>query len=117
MNFLDDLNATLKSHDKKLSDILWVGTETYQVDLDLFFQNANFYYDSGFGSHKIPLDLIVVGDNWWLERGEYDGSEWWIFRKNIAKPTEIRKYTNFKRKYYENSLEELNEGTKDDFTY
>lgn len=36
-------------------------------------------YDSGFGSAKIRGDLKVVGRDWWFDRGEYDGSEWWSF--------------------------------------
>lgn len=24
---------------------------------------------------------MVVGDDWWLERHEYDGSEWWEFKR------------------------------------
>jgi hypothetical protein len=26
------------------------------------------------------LKIIVVGKDWWLERHEYDGSEWWEFK-------------------------------------
>jgi len=29
----------------------------------------------------IRNDLYVVGEDWWLERGEYDGSEWWEFKR------------------------------------
>ena len=25
------------------------------------------------------------GSDWWLERGEYDGSEWWEFRREPVK--------------------------------
>lgn len=37
-------------------------------------------YDNGFGAAEIRFDLIIVGRDWWLERNEYDGSEWWEFR-------------------------------------
>lgn len=37
-------------------------------------------YDNGFGGQEVVTDLVILGDNWWLERGEYDGSEWWGFR-------------------------------------
>lgn len=23
---------------------------------------------------------MLVGDGWWIERAEYDGSEWWEFK-------------------------------------
>ena len=40
----------------------------------------NTFYDSGFGAAEIRGDLIIIGRDWWLERNEYDGSEWWEFR-------------------------------------
>jgi hypothetical protein len=30
---------------------------------------------------------MVIGSDWWLERHEYDGSEWWEF-KSLPKPRE-----------------------------
>ena len=33
-------------------------------------------YDEGYGSQEL-FGTIVFKDNTWLERGEYDGSEWW----------------------------------------
>ena len=41
-------------------------------------------YDSGYGTAEIRLDLLIIGDGWWLERGEYDGSEWWDFKAQPA---------------------------------
>jgi len=46
-----------------------------------FVEVANFDYDEGFGGNEIYLGLKIVGDNWWLERREYDGSEWWEYKK------------------------------------
>lgn len=38
-------------------------------------------------------DLIVCGKNWWLERHEYDGAEWWEFKEYRSKPSrELKKY-------------------------
>lgn len=37
-------------------------------------------YDEGYGSQEL-FGTIVFKDNTWLERGEYDGSEWWEHRK------------------------------------
>jgi hypothetical protein len=42
-------------------------------------------YDSGFGGQEINETLMVIGSDWWLERHEYDGSEWWEF-KSLPKP-------------------------------
>lgn len=38
-------------------------------------------YYAGFGGAEVQLGLVVVGDDWWLERHEYDGSEWWEFKR------------------------------------
>lgn len=40
----------------------------------------DFDYYSGYGSEQVELSLMVVGKDWWLERHEYDGSEWWEFK-------------------------------------
>ena len=43
------------------------------------FKNLEYY--AGYGTQEIAADLVVVGDNWWLEREEYDGSECWAYKK------------------------------------
>lgn len=35
-------------------------------------------YDNGFGSQKL-FGVVVFKDGTWLERREYDGSEWWNY--------------------------------------
>ena len=30
---------------------------------------------------EVAEDLVVVGDNWWIERHEYDGNEWWEYKE------------------------------------
>lgn len=50
-----------------------------------FEKLANFDYNNGYGLVAIDLNLIVRGSDWWLERGEYDGSEWWEFRREPVK--------------------------------
>jgi len=47
-------------------------------------------YDAGYGGEQIATDLVVVGEGFWLERAEYDGSEWWEFKTfpKKAKKTE-----------------------------
>lgn len=50
-------------------------------------------YDNGWGAAEIRTDLIIVGWNWWLERNEYDGSEWWEFRTMPVIPNETTTVT------------------------
>lgn len=53
---------------------------------DEFAARANFVYDAGFGGPEINESLRIIGDNWWLERHEYDGSEWWEYKTLPLKP-------------------------------
>lgn len=41
---------------------------------------ASINYDNGYGGQEL-FGTIVLKDGTWLERGEYDGSEWWEHRK------------------------------------
>ena len=37
---------------------------------------------------------MIVGWNWWLERREYDGAEWWELETKPIIPNNIRKITS-----------------------
>lgn len=77
----------LKENGKTIKDIRWVGSKDIAIPLDLFWILADTEYNNDFGSQKVARDLVVVGDNWWLERAEYDGSEWWEFKTTLIKPS------------------------------
>lgn len=80
-NLLDETIETLKINGKTEKDVLWVGCNNFYTTWEHFKSVADIEYDEGFGGQQIATDLLVVGDNWWLERGEYDGSEWWEFKE------------------------------------
>lgn len=66
------------------SDVLWVGSRDGEFAMSWAdFKNKfkNLEYSAGYGAQEIAADLVVVGDNWWLEREEYDGSECWAYKK------------------------------------
>jgi len=42
--------------------------------------NLDFEYDDGYGSQEL-FGVVVFKDGTWLDREEYDGSEWWDYRK------------------------------------
>lgn len=48
---------------------------------------ADLEYDSGYGLPQIDISLCIVGRDWWLERAEYDGSEWWEFKTQPRQPS------------------------------
>ncbi len=41
-----------------------------------FLEAIDFKYDSGFGGQEL-FGTIWCENGIWLDRGEYDGSEWW----------------------------------------
>ena len=45
---------------------------------DIFFRCLDFEYDNGYGCQEVD-GKIVFTDNSWIQRGEYDGSEWWTY--------------------------------------
>ena len=86
MNLKRETETILNEHDKGVDDIVWMGeVGKYRVSNRHMLNYLDVEYYNDFGGHEIPLDLVVVGDAWWLERREYDGSEWWEF-KTIPQP-------------------------------
>lgn len=81
MNLLKETLSKLEQNGKTIKDVHWVGSSDgkYSMPWDKFVTIAGVDYDSGYGGAEIATELVVVGDNWWLSRGEYDGSEWWDF--------------------------------------
>ncbi len=41
----------------------------------------------GYGGEEVATDLLVVGEDWWLERHSYDGAEWFEYKTMYQKPT------------------------------
>ena len=91
MNLLVETLALLIEHNKSEKDILWVGCKEFYTDWKNFKKLANTEYDNGFGSPSVAEDLIIVGKDFWLERHEYDGYEWWEYNKSIPIKPENRK--------------------------
>jgi hypothetical protein len=91
-NLLSETLHLLNLHEKLPSDVQWVGA----VDFGWFtwrqFERlADCEYDSGYGSSdEIPQDLVVVGEDWWLARGEHDGMKWWEYKSLPPRPGQAR---------------------------
>ena len=80
INFYLETVEILEANNKTLKDIVWVGTKEIMIDVVQFLEiSKHTEYDNGYGGAEIVGDLIIVGADWWLSRGEYDGSEWWIY--------------------------------------
>lgn len=81
MNLLEETKKKLEEYGKSLSDITFVQGKTFGMSVEKFIEIADTFYDAGYGSSKVAEDLIVGGNGWWLERNEYDGSEWWEYKE------------------------------------
>jgi hypothetical protein len=54
-----------------------------EEDYNIFLDKIDIEYDEGFGSQEL-FGIVWFTDGTWLDRGEYNGSEWWNY--NIVPP-------------------------------
>lgn len=57
-------------------------------DFNIFLEKINREYDSGYGEQEL-FGEVWFDDGTWLDRGEYDGSEWWNFQKVPEIPQDL----------------------------
>ena len=88
INLKDETLEILNKHGKTWDDVEWVGSVNWNltVDKNQFLILADREYNNGYGGNEVSLGLVVVGKDFWLERHEYDGSEWWEFKQIPKKP-------------------------------
>jgi hypothetical protein len=108
MNLLEETLELLKNNNINENDINWVGSKNIYTTWKNFKLISNIEYDNGFGGQEIATNLIIVGSNWWIERHEYDGSEWWELKKLPEKPNKEVILTKVGNGCWD-TLEELNE--------
>lgn len=108
INFGTETRDKLDSIGKTRTDITWIGNSEFTIDIENFFYAADKYvYDDGYGRPEVPADIkIVFTDGSWLERAEYDGSEWWEYKvinkrplKHYSNQLDFRKADETKRDY------------------
>lgn len=71
----------LEQYDDLIKDAILSTICSGPLDLD----KLNFTYDNGYGGQKL-FGYIVFTDGTWLERAEYDGSEWWTYKQIPPRP-------------------------------
>lgn len=91
INFLKETLNSLRAYGKKPEDVEFVSDGIDSITFEEFSKIADFEYDNGYGLQEINGILVIVGDNWWLERTEYDGLEWWSYK---TRPKKIIKNHN-----------------------
>ena len=92
-NLREETLRVLREHDKTIEDIRFICSCDINIPIDMFFIKADKMYDDGYGGVEVDQSLMIVGDDWWLERGEYDGSEWWEFKIMPQMPNGKPDYT------------------------
>lgn len=57
-------------------------------DFNKFLEDLDFEYDEEYGTQHL-FGVVWLNDGTWLERAEYDGSEWWSHKELPQIPKEI----------------------------
>jgi len=97
VNLLEETLEAIRKSGHTVDDVSWVGSADgkYAISWEEFEEIAREVdYDSGFGAQEVACDLVVVfSDDTWLEREEYDGSEWWRYCRSPRRRPDARPFT------------------------
>ena len=94
MNLLKETKRDIERFGKSPDDIEYIGSaDGYCCTWAEFQTLAAIDYDRSYGAAEIATDLVILfRDRTWMERGEYDGSEWWDYRTPpVPPPADQRK--------------------------
>lgn len=90
MNLLEETKRVMSEQGYTFDDIAWVGCDVFRIPVDVFAERADTEYNSGFGAPEVAQDLVIVlRDGSWMERAEYDGSEWWDLKRIPRMPDAV----------------------------
>ena len=80
-NLWKETICDLAENGKTWDDVIGVCCGDFQITKAQFEKLANREYDNGYGGAEVAQDLMIVGTDFWLERHEYDGAEWWEYKQ------------------------------------
>lgn len=81
MNLWAETERDLLRLGKTWDDVVAVVGNHFRISKEQFKELAlNTDYDNSWGAPEVATDLKIVGSDFWLERHEYDGSEWWEYK-------------------------------------
>lgn len=81
-NAWEEASSVLKNNGKTLDDVMWVGSTYAKIPFSLFIK----LLDINYMDNCLPMDLIVCGDGWWLEREDKCDNGFWRFRALPTQP-------------------------------
>lgn len=113
-NLWEETLRILTGNNRNFDDVMYIQGSNFGITKENFEQVAKkSEYYSGFGAAEVAEDLIIVGDDWWLERHEYDGNEWWEYKEKPKQISEIKKVSHLAGGMWD-KLAELNETEVDE---
>ena len=59
-----------------------------EAEYDAFLSKLDFEYHDGYGAQYV-FGYVWLTNGVWMDRGEYDGSEWWEWHKYPQIPDEL----------------------------
>lgn len=96
MNLLQETLNVLKENGKNENDIeyvMWRNTFSKWEDWEIVYMSfaefktiSNKEYSNWFWGQEVQDELKIVWKDFWIERHEYDWSEWWEFKQLPTKP-------------------------------
>ena len=88
VNLLRETLTALQELGKNAEDVVFIGNSRSQCSWNDFLILADIEYDDGYGGAEILNNLVIVfKDGTHLQRAEYDGSEWWEYRRPYKIPS------------------------------
>ena len=78
MNLKEESLEVLRIHGKCKEDLKYVCGDDFRISREQFWKLADTEYDP-YGAPEIATDLTIIGEDFWMERSEYEGSELWDF--------------------------------------
>ena len=96
INLLEETEEVLQQYGKTWDDVEFIydGYRNTTIPIEIFKKLADLKYDNGFGGAEVNTRLMIVGEDWWLERYEYDGSESWDYKAKPERPIAEREHTD-----------------------
>ena len=98
MNAKEELIEHVADKEVEFVSIVFSENPTYDLivikgKLEEVLPLLDFDYDDGYGGQEL-FGYIWYTDGTWSERGEYDGSEWWEYKKRPDQDIDIIKTFN-----------------------
>lgn len=96
-NLLKETLKNMEVYGLVPEDIVYIGTNPnhnpphYACSWEEFTKLADAEYSSELGSQQVASDLVIVfSDGTFMDRGEYDGSEWWEINLPMLLPEQTK---------------------------